>query len=379
MKKYIPIYRMFNPMKIRINLPCAFIIATIITVTSCIGSNDEYSGFNQIFKIDENLPAGSIVGQIATNGFDGPGRVFSITDGNTDDAFAVSSPAGTITVKSENAIDYEKNPVFFLVVKISDQKNSETTGIIEIRLKNIEPTTYGLYLHLPFDGNLSDMSPFSNYGIDFTSHKYVQGKKKLALDFNGSSDYVKLSQPFYSGYGLSFSFWLYTRGANGNENNGSIVSKYSMSSNHRCFMLYSFGAYDMRSDNRLSAAFYREGSSSGIHDLVKSYMEPEELTLFPNPQNWSFINPKRLVPNVWTHCVINMTSTAMEAWINGELCVRKLRDWGEYFDSQYEPILIGNNYAIGEGSNNHFNGIIDELRIYYRSLSKEEITTLFKE
>jgi len=354
-------------------------ILIIIAVTSCIGNDDENDGFNQKFKIDENSIAGTIVGQIATNGFDRPGMVFSIIDGNTDDAFAVSSPSGTITVKSESAIDYEKNPVFFLVVKISDQQNSVTTGIIEIRLKNIEPPAYALYLYLPFDGNLSDMSTFSNYGIDFTSHKYVQGKKKLALDFNGSSDYVELSQPFFSGYGLSFSFWIYTRGAKGNENNGSLVSKYSMTSNHRCFTVNSFGAYDARTDNRLSAAFYREGTSSGIHDNVKSYMEAEELPLFPSPQNWSLINPKRLVPNVWTHCVINMTSTAMEAWINGELCVRKLRDWGEYFDSQYEPILIGNNYAIGEGSNNHFNGILDELRIYYRGLSKEEITTLFKE
>ena len=78
-------------------------------------------------------------------------------------------------------------------------------------------------------------------------------------------------------------------------------------------------------------------------------------------QNWALIEPRRLVPGVWTHCVINVTATAIEAWINGELCVRKLRDYGYYFDSQEEKVLIGNCHAVGEGSNNHFNGMLDDL------------------
>jgi hypothetical protein len=108
-------------------------------------------------------------------------------------------------------------------------------------------------------------------------------------------------------------------------------------------------------------------------------MDQEELTIFPNPALWTISNPMRLTTETWTHCVINVTGTTIETWINGILCVKKLREYSTYFDVLSEPVLIGNNYAIGEGSNNHFNGILDELRIYNRGLTNDEIRTLFKE
>lgn len=39
--------------------------------------------------------------------------------------------------------------------------------------------------------------------------------------------------------------------------------------------------------------------------------------------------------------------------------------------------ILGNILAGGEGSYNHFNGIIDELRIFDRELTKKEIQILF--
>jgi hypothetical protein len=246
------------------------------------------------------------------------------------------------------------------------------------RNDNIPPTD-GLLLYLPFNGNTDDLSGNNNNAIDYTSHKYVKGKRYFALDFDGKSDYLQLQYSINSENGLSFSFWLKTRGANGAENNGAIVSKYNMSRQTRCFMIWSFGSYDTRGDNRLSAAFYKYGTSSGIHDYVKSYMEPVELAIFPNPALWTISNPLRLTPDTWTHCVINITNTTIETWINGVLCVKKLREYSTYFDTDSEPVLIGNNSAIGEGSNNHFNGALDELRIYNRGLTNDEIRTLFKE
>jgi hypothetical protein len=241
------------------------------------------------------------------------------------------------------------------------------------------PPTDGLLLFLPFNGNTNDLSGNGNNAFDYTSHNYVKGKKSLALDFDGKSDYLQLKYSINSGDGLSFSFWLKTRGANGAENNGAIVCKYNMSDHTRCFMIWSFGSYENRSDNRLSAAFYKYGTSSAIHDHVKSYLEPGELSVFPNPSLWTIINPVRLTPGTWTHCVINVTGTTIEAWINGVLCAKKLRENLTYFDTPDEPVLIGNNIAIGEGSNNHFNGILDELRIYNRGLTIDEIKTLFKD
>lgn len=71
--------------------------------------------------------------------------------------------------------------------------------------------------------------------------------------------------------------------------------------------------------------------------------------------------------------------TSIEIWINGKICTKKAREYTSYNTSASGPVLIGNNYDIGEGINNHFNGKLDELRVYNRGLTVDEIRTLFKE
>jgi len=245
--------------------------------------------------------------------------------------------------------------------------------------KKEDPPTSGLILYYSFNGNINDASGYNNNGINYTSGKYVPGKRGQALDFNGTTDYIQLTNSINSENGLSFSFWIKSRGAIGTENNGVIIGKYNMTSHLRSFVIYSFGSGETRNDNRLSAAFYRFGYSSAVHDNVKSFLEPGELSAYPSdPSLWTILNPKRLAPGTWTHCVVNVTGTTIEAWINGVLCTKKQREYNTYFDSPDEPVYIGNNLALGSGENNHFNGIIDELRIYNRGLTRDEIQILFK-
>ena len=305
---------------------------------------------------------------------------YSVKSGNTNDAFSISESDGKISINNEDAVDFETNPGFTLVIEVKDNKNKSSFGNININLNNIEIPTTGLVLYMPFNGNLNEFSGNNNTGIDYTSHNYVAGMRSQALDFNGTTDYVRLTNSINSQDGLSFSFWLKTRGAVATENNGSIISKYSKINNTRSFMLYSFGANLTRYDNRLGAAFYSDGSSSTFyHDMTKSYLEPDELLVYPNPSLWIITNPTRLITGEWTHCVVNVTQTAIETWINGNLCTKKLREYTSYFNSSTEPVLIGNNHDIGDGNNNHFNGTLDELRIYNRAFSNDEIKTLFKE
>lgn len=241
-----------------------------------------------------------------------------------------------------------------------------------------DPPTIGLELYLSFDGDLKDNSENKNNGISFSSDNYVKGLRGDALDFNGTTDYIQLSKNINAENGLSFSFWMKLQNAVSSENNGSIICKYNMTAHKRSFMVYAYGAGNTRYDNRLSVAFYKENYSSSYHDHVKSYMESEELTGFPNPDLWTILKPKRLNVDTWTHCVINFTPTEVQAWVNGELCVKKSREYDLYFDSPDEPIYIGNNLAVGEGSNNHFHGVLDELRIYNRELTRNEIQILYK-
>ena len=241
------------------------------------------------------------------------------------------------------------------------------------------PPTDGLLVYYNFEGNLNDQSSNVNNGVEATSGNYVSGVNGKGLDFNGTSDYFTLTSTLNSKNGLSFSFWIKSRGAAGTENNGVIIAKYNSTADARCFMVYSFGSGSARGDNRLSAAFYRDGSSAQIHDNVKSYFVESELSVYPSdPSLWTIIKATKLEPGKWTHCVINVTPTTLEAWLDGVLCVKKEREHNIYFDSPTEPICIGNTLNAGDGSNNHYNGVLDEFRIYDRGLTEKEIQTLYK-
>jgi hypothetical protein len=357
-----------------------FFLIVFITQLSCVKKINPPVIHDQSFSIEEISPAGTLAGQVIAVDEDNEQILtYSILNGNTNDAFEISDTSGKLTVLNENAIDFETTPSFALSIEVKNSKGKSAVGKITVNLINVDPPAEGLLLYLPFDGNVNDLSSFNNNIIDSTSNNYVSGKWSQAFDFNGTSDYLKLSNTINSSNGLSFSFWINTRGPNGTENNGAVVAKYNMTTQLRCFMIYSFGSGTSRNDNRLAAAFYRYGYSSAYHDMTKSYLEPAELTVFPDPSLWTISNPLRLSKGVWTHCVINMTSDSIETWINGVLCTKKLREYTTYFDSPAEPVYIGNNFAGGDGTNNHFNGALDELRIYSRGLTPNEIKTLFKE
>jgi hypothetical protein len=239
--------------------------------------------------------------------------------------------------------------------------------------------TYGVQLYYSFDGNTLDIGPYANHGIDSTAGVYVSGRFGKALNFDGNNDFVKLTETLNSENGLTFSFWVMSRGAATNENNGAIISKYNMTGHIRCFLISSFGANDTRSDNRLSAVFYQEGIYPVlVHDHVKSYLEPSELQVFPDPSMWDIINPVRLPLNEWVHCVVNMTDEYLEVWLNADLCARKKREHQNYYQDMDEPTYIGNIINGGSGSNNHFNGALDDFLVYNRPLTRDEIHMLYR-
>jgi Concanavalin A-like lectin/glucanases superfamily/Cadherin domain len=367
-------------MKIILTLLKIYFLITLLILISCKKEIKNFAPVihDQIFSIDENSPAQAIVGRVLA--FDKENcqtLTYSIINGNTFDAFSILTD-GTITIKNEQAIDFEKTPIFKLRIQVADNENNKSAANITINLNDIEAPISGLILYMPFDGNTNDLSVNANNGIDSTADHFVSGVKSQALDFDGIKDFIRLTNSINSENGISVSFWLKTRGGIGDENNGAIVSKYSMSNNTRSFMIFSFGANNTRSVNSLNAYFYKYGYSSQINDFVKSYLELDELKVFPHPEFWTIINPKLLILNTWTHCIVNVTPNTIETWINGELCTKKAREFYSY-SSNSEPVFIGNNLSGGSGNKNHFNGTLDELRIYDRGLTNEEIKTLFKE
>ena len=240
-------------------------------------------------------------------------------------------------------------------------------------------STAGLLAYYPFNGDIKDYSKNRNHGIDFSEGVYVSGIKGLAHDFNGKTDFIELTNTIDFSNGLTFSFWIKSRGYLNGQNNGCVISKYSMAG-RRSFFLNSYGYQSQVLRNEVTATFFPVGSSTAGQEWVSSNIIKDELNRFhTDPDLWSIVKPAALILNTWTYCVVNCTDTHLEIWLNGKLTCSKQRENDIYFDSSDEPMIIGNILHGGEGNNNHLNGSLDELRIYNRSLTKEEILMLYQQ
>jgi hypothetical protein len=80
-----------------------------------------------------------------------------------------------------------------------------------------------------------------------------------------------------------------------------------------------------------------------------------------------------LTPNQWTHVAAVLDGTAMRIYVNGtkDSASNETSFSGTYAGS-------GSNVAIGvDAFSNYFNGVIDDMRVYNRSLSASEIQSLY--
>lgn len=245
-----------------------------------------------------------------------------------------------------------------------------------------EMPTEGLVAYYSFNGDADDQSDSSNHAINFGAELTVDrfGNENSAYDFDGLSDYMRLTKDIDSRSGLTFAFWLSSRGAQDGENNGTIISKYNMTyPDVRNFHIGTFGDFENNTDNMIKAMFYAYNDATSYNDRVVSNWTSETLPVGYNVGYWSFVNPQDLELNVWSFVVVNMTSTELEVWIDGVLTVKKTREYETYAYSSSEPIFIGNLPNGGAGSNNHFNGVLDDIRIYNRALTETEINALYHE
>ncbi len=117
-----------------------------VTLTVNVGNLNELPSVNNpTFTIAENTPVGTVVGGVtATDPDVGQTLSYTITSGNTGNAFQINSATGVITVKTLAAVNFETNPVFNLVVAVSDGVGAPVNSNVTINLTDInEAPTIG--------------------------------------------------------------------------------------------------------------------------------------------------------------------------------------------------------------------------------------------
>jgi hypothetical protein len=231
----------------------------------------------------------------------------------------------------------------------SGQPSSQPTVRISSSLKN------GLVAYYPFDGNPNDNSGNGIHGllrggVSLMADRF--GSTNNAYLFDGNTGYIE----FPGGSKLNIvnngtiSFWI--NPGNFQRNYSALFSKF-----------HDNGGYDIRQDfylrNKYSAQFYNQHQYRGLWDFV-------------------------VVPNIWSHIAIIKLGNTIQFYANGVMILSGSIAPTPVTRSQNVnlPLVVGgqNAGASSPASSviNFFNGGLDDIAIFNRSLSHQEVQMLFQ-
>ena len=205
---------------------------------------------------------------------------------------------------------------------------------------NYVPTN-GLVGWWPFNGNANDESGNGNNGTvngaALTTDRY--NNLNNAYSFNGTTDYIKVANSILPNTpsSCSFSFWF-----NSSDNDACFLSDRAAGINYAKYQI-------MISSNKVSSNSYSSGCNSN-----------------PVQSNYDY--------NVWNHVVVvkDNTQSSEYLYLNGVLIatVNTLCYWSS---------LNSTNIGRRGGSSNdaYYSGKIDDIGIWNRALTQQEITNLY--
>ena len=233
-----------------------------------------------------------------------------------------------------------------LFCKKSDQNNSENRNDIDKQPTSLKN---GLIAFYPFNGNANDESGNLREGVTFevidSSDRF--GNKKSAYFFNGLNSYIEI--PDFSDIELGggmFSISVWVNILNINPTFGTkIISK---ALNGLVISNFDNGSSGLPNSNtKFGVGWDTYGKNSGIY-------------------------PDILPKTSWNHIVCIKNTNGYDYYINNKkfmLPYNRDNLTKQDFDS---PLIFGRNPLVI----NFFQGYLDDIRIYNRALTQEEITFL---
>lgn len=201
----------------------------------------------------------------------------------------------------------------------------------------------GLVAYYPFNGNANDESSYGNhgtvYGASLTTDRF--GQPNSAYNFNGISDWIQImnsnSLNIYGDVSLTICAWVCTN----SPTNQGIVCKW--------------GPGYHEDDQYILEISYPSKCLFGLSDEIAYNYSVNYMTL----NEWVFVT------GVYDH-VYGLSNI----YINGRLETTLEISFSIWNTDRY--VEIGT-----EADGRHFNGMIDDVRIYNRAINETEVDSLY--
>ncbi|MBT4397170.1 DUF2341 domain-containing protein, partial [archaeon] len=266
------------------------------------------------------------------------------------DEFNLDSQASTnVTFGSWNVGNYSDT---LLNVSSGYLGLDDSDSIQELNSTWFNLSGNGLLLHMnEASGTIIDSSGNGNDGSDSGGINYsAEGKLNTAIGFDGDNDYINIGDitDFDDLSELTLSAWFYLEGNSSTSTPGGIIDKFDVSGDERNILFTETGG-----NLRISV-----GETGGVGDYC--YV----------------ITPLKL--NRWYHGAATFDSGDCSLYLDGALTGSASAPEGETTTgSNSAPLRIGSSNDFAGSGSGYFNGSIDEVAVWTRTLSANEITELY--
>jgi hypothetical protein len=284
------------------------------------------------------------------------------------ESFASDMSSAVQIFRSANVADtiyvvqgIQQNETRFYQLVITDAIGLKTTSDVAVGFAFIiSGPTEGLVAYYPFNGNPNDVTENHNHaivnGATLSSDRF--NRPRYAYTFNGLDNYMQVEEsPALEPTSFSVAFWMKT------------------------FTLYtsSYQTLIMKEDG------WNDGYKIVLRSDIQGQQEGAKRILFtlsgPNSNNDGLINmhSKKAIENVdsWYQIVATYHQGGyMQIYINGSLDseIQGPVSWDR--DNSYE-LVFGRHSNDGASVGCYLNGMLDDIRIYDRVLTLQEIKMIY--
>ena len=241
------------------------------------------------------------------------------------------------------------------LLELIENLKSEIKSLRSINLNLLGPIA--LY---SMENNTSNTFPDYN-GISnqmsFDSNNMVIGS--YAGIFDGSSSFINLGDYDFLGNdpstinSFSISTWCYFTDLE--STNNSIITKWDDEGEQKSWY---FGQYDQNFQSNSRNLHFAHSDNNGNETLA-------------------FSNNFAVTENNWHHCVLVWDRSTVKFYVDGiNVGTVENNDFNEAVNNSVADLIIG---ARDQGTHEHFNGLIDQMRLIPRALNESEVLLLYQE